>query len=196
MEQVWSVARIEGSDPDVALVQAMAKGDSAALDTLYQRHGAALLSYLVGQLGERQRAEEVLQDVMLAAWQAAPRFRGESQVRTWLLAIARYRAINARQRRPPATEPLPEGLPAGNPPPFSRLEEADRREEMWQALRELPDDQRETLELVFYHGLSGPEAARVQEVAVGTIKSRLHRAKAALRRYLSESGSDKEEADA
>ncbi len=190
MEQAWPMVPAQ-DDPDLSLVRAMAAGEAAALEELYQRHGPALLAYLVGQLGERQRAEEVLQDVMLAAWRAAPRFRGESRVRTWLLAIARYRAINARQRRPPPPEPLPPDVPSQEQTPLGVVEQAAQRDEMRQALQRLPDEQRETLELVFYHGLSGPEAARVQKVALGTIKSRLHRAKAALRQLL-----DKEARDA
>jgi RNA polymerase sigma-70 factor (ECF subfamily) len=154
------------------------------LEILYARHGPALLSYLTGQLGERQRAEEVLQDVMLAVWQAAPSFRGDSQVRTWLLAIARYRAINARQRHPAPADPLPDQMIASGEAPLEAIAQAAQQDEVRRALQALPDDQREALELVFFHGLTGPEAARVQNVAVGTIKSRLHRAKAALRKAL------------
>jgi DNA-directed RNA polymerase specialized sigma24 family protein len=70
----------------------MAGGETAALDQLYLRHGPPLLAYLQGQLPTRQLAEEVLQDVMLAAWQGAGNFRGEGSVRSWLLAISRNRA--------------------------------------------------------------------------------------------------------
>ena len=182
MAQVWRTARDDG-DPDAALVAAMARGESAALDALYQRHGPALLAYLVGQLGERQRAEEILQDVMLAAWQGASRFRGESQVRTWLLAIARHHALNARRGRALPTGPLPPDL-ASVPLPD------DLGEALRAALNDLPGEQREALELVFFHGLSGAEAARVQRVAVGTIKSRLHRAKALLRAVLRKEAGD------
>ncbi|NDJ78344.1 MAG: RNA polymerase sigma factor [Chloroflexi bacterium] len=165
---------------DDQLVHAIAQGNSQALDTLYQRHGLRLLAYLVGQIGERGQAEEVLQDVMLAAWRGAANFRGESSVRTWLLAIARHRAINARQRRPPPGVALADTIAADDTGPQEALERQDDRDAVRSALAHLPPDQRETLELVFYHGLSGPEAAEVMGVATGTVKSRLHRAKAML----------------
>ena len=88
----------EASDKD--LIHAMANGNTAALDALYAKHGPMLLGYLTGQLrNNRQLAEEVLQDVMLAAWESAARFRGDSKVKTWLIAIARNQAINIRRKR-------------------------------------------------------------------------------------------------
>lgn len=171
-------------DPDRELLQAVAAGDARALDELYARHGTQILAYLIGQLGDRQLAEEVLQDVMLAAWKGARNFRGESRVRTWLLAIARHRAINARRRRVLPSAPLHEQTGAQLSGPSEIAERNDERAAVQLALRLLPADQRETLELVFFHGLSGPETAEVLGVAVGTVKSRLHRAKAALRDLL------------
>jgi RNA polymerase sigma-70 factor (ECF subfamily) len=95
-----------GTDPDLCLVRAMAEGDTHALDQLYARHGPGLLVFLVGQLGDRQVAEEVLQDVMLVAWQGAAAFRGDSRVHTWLLVIARHRAINLLRRKVLPRAPL------------------------------------------------------------------------------------------
>ena len=169
---------------DEALVRAIAEGDTGALQQLYQRHGLLLLAYLTGQVSDPQLAEEVLQDVMLAVWRGAGRFRADSKVTTWLLAIARRRAITARQRRPPTADHLNEMVPADVPTPLDTLEQQATRETVRAALRRLPNDQRETLELVFYHGLSGPEAAEVLGIAPGTVKSRLHRAKALLSRLL------------
>ena len=87
------------ADPDLPLLQAMAKKDSSALEELYRRHGPRLLAYLSARLEDVGLAEEVLQDVMLSAWQNASRFRGECRVVTWLMAIARNRAINAFHRK-------------------------------------------------------------------------------------------------
>jgi RNA polymerase sigma-70 factor (ECF subfamily) len=168
--------------PDQHLIQAVGRGDTLALEELYWRYGVRLLSYLVGQVGDRALAEELLQDVMLAAWQGAANFRGDSQVSTWLLAIARKRAISARQKRRVIPLPLSDNAPAGTPGPLETLENQDERAALRAALAALPDDQRETLELVFYHDLSGPEAAAVLGVSPGTVKSRLSRAKTMLGR--------------
>ena len=171
-------------DPDLVLVRAMAQGDTDALDELYQRCGQRLLSYLQGRLGELGLAEEVLQDVMLAAWKGAGQFRGEGRVLAWLLTIAHNRAINAYQRNlrrmqavesefPLDAEVVSAGQSAGSDP-----------EALREALQALPEAQRETLELVFFQGLSLDESAQVLGVATGTVKSRLHRAKARLRALL------------
>lgn len=172
------------ADPDQVLVQAMARGDTRALDELYNRYGQRLLAYLVGLLDNRQVAEEVLQDVMLAAWRGAAGFRGESRVTTWLLGIARLQALSARRRRYPVVMPLNENAANDDTGEFRRVEQEGDRAAVRAALRELPSDQREALELIFYHELTGTEAAALLGVPEGTVKSRLNRAKTSLRRLL------------
>lgn len=177
-------ARPRDDHADRALIQAIAQGDTLALEALYQRYGVMILSYLIGQVNHRALAEELLQDVMLAVWQGAAHFRGESQVYTWLLAIARKRAITARQKRRPDDLPLSDETSAHTPGLLEALVHQDEQAAIRAALNTLPPDQRETLELIFYHDLSGPEAAAVLGVAPGTIKSRLNRAKTKLHRLL------------
>ena len=181
-------------DLDSTLLQAMAKGDLFALEELYRRHGQRILAYLAGRLNDTGLAEEVLQDVMLSAWQNAGRFRGESRVVTWLLAIARNRAINAFHRQQSAnTSPLSIEDPQLDwiGEKSAEIEKVGAYEAVHAALRALPEEQRETLELVFFHGLSLGETAFVLDISTGTVKSRLHRAKARVREILeSEAKSD------
>lgn len=171
-------------DPDLTLVRAIASGDARALEDLYASQGPGILAYLISRLRDRQLAEEVLQDVMLAVWQGAGRFRGESRVRTWMLSIARFKAINARRGADPKNSPVAANLPDPAPGPHSMVERVEARDDLRAALQRLPEAQRETLELVFYHQLTGREAARVMGISPGTVKSRLHRAKASLRGLL------------
>lgn len=171
-------------DPDLNLVRAMAQGDKSALETLYQHHAQAVLAYLLGMVTDREVAEEILQDVMLAAWRGAGGFRGESRVRTWLIAIARLKALTWLRRRKPAKAELHENLAADDTGPLLRVERRSEHDRVRAALRQLPHDQRETLELVFYHDMTGAEAARLLGVSPGTIKSRVHRAKNTLRGIL------------
>lgn len=175
------------ADPDLPLIQAMAAGDTAALDALYERHGRGIFSFLMAHLNDNTiLAEEVLQDVMLAAWQNAPRFRQESKVRTWLLVIARNRAINAQRRRRLHLVELDEHSITSDDD-TSPLEQAHRNanyEILRQAIQQLPAAHQEILTLVFYQQLSGAEIAAVLGISEGTVKSRLHRAKEALRRTL------------
>ena len=179
-------SEFQDPDPDWELVAAVAQGDPRAMDALYQRHAPSLLAYLAARLGERTWAEEVLQEVMLAVWQNAPRFRGHSRVYTWLIAITRNRATNAIQRRksPPAVPLSPlEKASSSVEVEADDLFQADR---LRAAMLCLPDEQREILELVFFHGLSNRETALVLGIPKGTVKSRLSRAKARLRQSLQE----------
>jgi RNA polymerase sigma-70 factor (ECF subfamily) len=176
-----------GDDPDLALLKAMVRHDVLALEELYRRRGPGILAYLAGRLRERGLAEEVLQDVMLSAWQGAPRFRGECRVYTWLLAIARNRAINAFHRQRSAHAPAVsfeeaqlEWLGEASP----EIESFGAYDGIYAALLTLPEEQRETLELVFFHGLSLAETALVLRISAGTVKSRLHRAKARMREIM------------
>lgn len=180
-------AQVLGSNADnsdLDLLRGVAGGDEGALRAMYVRHGPRILSYLIGRLGDRHVAEEVLQDVMMAVWNGAASFRGESKVQTWLLAIARHLAINSQRGSRLECAIFDEAIPADNPEPFEALVLRSDLAEVCSALKRLPADQRETLELLFYHGLTGPEAAALMRVARGTVKSRLHRARAALRRLL------------
>lgn len=178
-------------DPDYPLVQGMANGDVSALDELYARRGPSILSFLMTQVDSRQVAEEVLQDVMLAAWRNAGQFRGDSSVRTWLLVIARNRAMNTHRKRKLPLVTLDEafGTFGQDTGPLEKLEKKDTQAKVRNALSQLPAQQREVLVLVFYHQLSGPEVAQVLGINEGTVKSRLHRAKEALRRILHGEGS-------
>jgi RNA polymerase sigma-70 factor (ECF subfamily) len=179
--------RAANADPDMILIQRIAAQDQDAMQTLYERHASGLLHYLSGRLGDSRLAEEVLQDTMLAVWQSAGHFRGECQGRTWLLAIAHRRAINAYHRQL---------VPTSKNIPFDSAEQKNAEQpntpgrylDLNAALLALPETQREVLELVFYHGLSLQETALVLQVAQGTVKSRLHRAKACLRELMAEGG--------
>jgi RNA polymerase sigma-70 factor, ECF subfamily len=168
---------------DESLLAAIAQGDVAAFEALYARHWRMLLGYLIGQVGSEMLAEDVLQTVMLAVWQGAGNFRGESSVRTWLIAIARHHVLRIRQReRTP--DPLPDDVQTSDPAPPDIAAQHATAATIRAALDNLPAAQRETLELVFFHGLTGPEVAAVMGVALGTVKSRLRRAKTALQRLL------------
>jgi len=173
-------------DPDHTLIRRMAAGETEALDELYARYGPGILNFLVARLNNRQLAEEVLQDVMLAAWRAAPNFREESKVLTWLLTIARNRAINTQRKLRPTLVELNEEvkLQVTDTGPLEKVSRLDKYEALREGLEQLPEMQREVLVLVFFHQLSGAEVAEMLNISVGTVKSRLHRAKEMLRRVL------------
>lgn len=175
-----------------SLVRRMAGGDQQALEMLATRYHRRLYTYLLRLTGDPFRAEELLQDVLLAAWQGAARFRGDAQVSTWLLGIAHHKAVDALRRRPQAgAAGTPEelgALPSTDPDPHEVAEGREVASRMGAALRSLPAIHRATLELVFFHGLSLQEAAEVTGVPIGTVKSRIHQARRHLRQAMDARG--------
>lgn len=189
--------RTTASDPsttaataDVALVRRVAAGDKAAHRALYERHGRAVLVYLACRVDDEAVAEELLQDVMLAVWQTAHRFGGRSAVRTWLFAIAHNTACNALRRRRPllfGDAGMRRAIDARAATPGPGVG-ADQRLDLQRAMADLPDEQRTVMELFFFHGFDLEEIGAVTGAPVGTVKSRLSRAKGRMRRSLTGEG--------
>ncbi len=171
---------------DAVLLHRIAAGDRDALEALYQRYQRPLFRYLLQLTTDRQLAEELLQDTLVAVWKAAGEFQGRSSVRTWLIGIARRQAHNAlRRSTPPVADPAElEEMAADDPDPESAALAAADREALARALAHLAPLHREVIVLTFVHGLSYQELADVLGIPVGTVKSRLSNAKRALSRAI------------
>jgi RNA polymerase sigma factor (sigma-70 family) len=171
------VAFSGGSDADA--VRAIAAGDRRALEALYERHRQPLWSFIRQFVADAHLAEEVLQDTLLAVWRSAGSFRGEAQVRTWLFAIARRQAYTHLRRR----RPLPvdcsdeDAVVDPGPTPDRVVAGRDELHRLAGGLRELSQEHRETLLLALAGDLSYPEIAEVLGVPVGTVKSRVAKAR-------------------
>jgi RNA polymerase sigma-70 factor (ECF subfamily) len=169
-----------GSDDE--LLRSVAAGDAAALARLYERYAGALFGYLHRLAGDRMTAEEILQDTMLAVWRSAGAFEGRAKVTTWLFGVARRQAHNRlRLRSGPA--PTAAGLP-DRPDRSAGPEElaiaAAGGTPVAAAVHLLPDHHRDVIALVFVAGLPLAEVAEVLAIPVGTVKSRLYHARAAV----------------
>jgi RNA polymerase sigma-70 factor, ECF subfamily len=175
---------------DVWLIRRVANGDRDALAVLYHRHAGVVLAQVTLAVGELALSEEILQDTMLAVWHGAASFRGESAVRSWIIAIARRQARDRLRHRPVRATALADlaGLPAPEAGPEEAAIEHAEAEVIADALGQLRGLHREVLGLVFGAGLTLAETAAVLEVPVGTAKSRLSAARAALTRALAEKG--------
>jgi RNA polymerase sigma-70 factor, ECF subfamily len=175
---------------DVELLSQIAGGDRSALAALYQRHGRVTFAQIYLLVGDRGMSEEILQDTMLAVWHGAGSFRGQSRVRSWIISIARRRARDRLRKH--QTRIVGEGiladLPAEEPGPEDVALARAKVAEVASAIGALELRHREVMGLVFGAGLTLTEAAEVLEVPVGTVKSRLASARAALTRTLSEKG--------
>lgn len=169
-----------GSDDE--LLRSVAAGDAAALAGLYERHAGGLFGYLLRLAGDRMTAEEILQDTMLAVWRSAAAFEGRAKVTTWLFGIARRQAHN-RLRGRPGPEPVGTDLPDRadhRPGPEDLAIAAAGGTPVAAAIDRLPDHHRDVIALVFVAGLPLADVAEVLAIPVGTVKSRLYHARAAV----------------
>jgi len=178
---------------DAQLLRRIGQGDESAMAAFYREHGRVVFAQVLLVAGERVLAEEIVQDTMLAVWRGASSFRGESSVRSWVIAIARRQTrdrLRGRRLRVVDDAFLADQPGSGPGPEVMALDRAELAEVMG-AIRELAPPHREVLGLVFSSGLSLPEVAAVLEIPVGTVKSRLTTARTALSRKLNEKGQNR-----
>jgi RNA polymerase sigma-70 factor (ECF subfamily) len=175
-----SAAPIGGreTDPsDDALIKGMARGEEAALRTLVMRHHARIARFILRFAGDRNLVEDLVSDTFFAAWQQAPHFENRSSVATWLLAIARYKALSARQRRSVATEAMDDIVSASVADPTAgpddEYEHKDAARYLRRCLAALPAEQAMLIELVYYRDKSVKEAAILAKIPENTVKSRM-----------------------
>jgi RNA polymerase sigma-70 factor, ECF subfamily len=175
---------------DEELVARVAGGDAAALAALYQRYDGRLFSFLLRYASDRMVAEEILQDTLLAVWLSAGRYAGRSGVRTWLFGIARRQAHNRLRVQAPVQVPLDRlagwADPAPGPAEWAIAGAQDTA--VAAAFAGLAPHHREVLALAFAARVPHREIAEVLGVPLGTVKSRLHHARAALARALADRG--------
>jgi RNA polymerase sigma-70 factor (ECF subfamily) len=168
---------------DTTLIAATATGDRLALRTLYGRHHVRVYRFLLRLTQNEAMAEDLLADVFLDVWRKADGFEGRSQVSTWLLAIARHKALSALRR--PTMEAFDDGAaeriedPADNAQ--ATLEKCETYTALRDCLEQLSPAHREIVDLVYYHGRTIEEAAAIIDVPVGTAKTRMFYARKQLR---------------
>ncbi|MBM3472562.1 MAG: sigma-70 family RNA polymerase sigma factor [Armatimonadetes bacterium] len=156
------------------LLKRIAAGESPAMRDLHETYADRLFRYALLRTRDRQLAEDVVQETMLAAWRSASAYRGASSVSTWLFGICRHKVADALRRCPQAeTRPLPEAV-AGDASAI----------EFWETFDHLQPDDRELLLLVFHYGFSQREIGQIMDVPVGTVKSRTFYARRRLQALL------------
>jgi RNA polymerase sigma-70 factor (ECF subfamily) len=155
-----------------------------SFDAVVQQHGAALSRFAWGYVDNEGDHADLLQEMLVALWQALPRFRGESSVWTFTFRVAHNRAVSfaarARRRR---TVPSPEHLHDTRPGPDAVVEARSQRQRLMAAIRRLPDAQRQAV-MLYLAGASAEEIAAVQSISPNNAAVRLTRARQALRVYL------------
>ena len=164
-----------GTSSDEALIERIADRDQLAMRTLFARYRVALYRWLLRLVSDTATAEDLLSEVFLDVWRHAAVFEGRSSVSTWLLAIARNKAISARRRRPDVAlnDELTSTLANRADDPELMLEKKDREEVLRRSVAQLSQGHAEIIDLVYYHGKSVNEVAEVMELNAATVKTRM-----------------------
>lgn len=167
---------------DLALIGRIARHDEEALNILFDRHADKLLGFALRIVGNPALAEDILQESLLAIWQGANRFRSEGSVLAWMFGIVHHKAMRVLRTRP--TLALEENLQD----PVKLEEQIDdrlstqiRKRQLREGFQTLSSEHQTVLELVFFQEMSLREVAKICDIPLGTVKSRLKYAKDALR---------------
>src|SRR5215469_17397832 len=164
-----AVARETSSDE--TLIGRIAGGDQLAMRTLFARHRVPIYRWLLRIVHDETLAEDLLSDVFLDVWRKAASFEGRSSVSTWLLAIARHKALSSRRRRTDMEldKATVSTAPDTGDDPEVTLQKKNRAEALRQSLPRLSPDHREVIDLAYYHGKSVKESAEIVGINEATV---------------------------
>jgi RNA polymerase sigma-70 factor, ECF subfamily len=175
---------------DEELIELIAEGDKRAMQVLYARHNVRVFRFIVRLTGNQSLAEDLVSEVFLDVWRQAEGFEAKSQVSTWLLAIARYKALSALRRR--TEEHLDDNMAATIEDtadnPETVVHKQDRNTIVQKCLTQLSPAHREVIDLVYYHEKSVDEVARIVGVPPATVKTRMFYARSKMSDLLKQSG--------
>jgi len=175
---------------DEALVRAIADGDRRAMQSLYQRHSVRVYRFLLRLINDASAAEDLVSEVFMDVWRQADAFKAQAQVSTWLIGIARHKALSALRRR--SDEQLNDEAasaiedPADDPETVVRNE--DRSTVIQACLSQLSAPHREVIDLVYYHDKSVDEVARIIGIPANTVKTRMFYARKQMGKLLAAAG--------
>jgi len=178
---------------DRALVDRVAKGDRAAVRLLFMRHHARIYRFVARQTGSEMMADDITNEVFLELWRQASSFEGRSEVSTWLLGIARFKALSWLRKK--KEDWIDDDDAAQIPDSADTPEVVTMKEDKGAALRRfvdaLPEQHRTVIDLAYYHGQSVTEIGEVLDIPVATVKTRMFYARKKLGEALKAAGYDR-----
>jgi RNA polymerase sigma-70 factor (ECF subfamily) len=171
---------------DEALIAAIAAGDERAMRTLYNRHRVRVFRFAIRLVDDAASAEDVVSEAFIEVWRQADRFEGRSSVSTWIMSIARFKALSVRRRRQETVldEKLAETVADQSSSPEQIVLEMDRSAQLRACLTQLSPDHREIIDLVYYHDKTIEEVAEIVGVPKNTVKTRMFYARRRLAELL------------
>jgi RNA polymerase sigma-70 factor (ECF subfamily) len=178
---------------DEVLISRIAAGDRLAMQVLFARHHVKVYRFVLRLVSNPTTAEDLISEVFLDVWRQASRFEARSQVSTWLLAIARFKALSALRKRP--EEALDDEKTAAiedtADDPEVTAQKKDKSAILRKCLEGLSPDHREIIDLVYYHEKSVEEVAEIVGIPEATVKTRMFYARKKLSELLKNSGVDR-----
>jgi RNA polymerase sigma-70 factor, ECF subfamily len=181
------------TNSDEALIGRIANGDRLAMQVLFARHHVRVYRFVLRLVRNEAKAEDLISEVFLDVWRQAGKFEGRSAASTWMLSIARFKALSALRKR--TEEELDEETAgaiedqADNPE--VSLAKKDKAVVLRQCLSKLSAEHREVVDLVYYHEKSVEEVAGIVGIPEATVKTRMFYARRKLSELLKEQGIDR-----
>jgi RNA polymerase sigma-70 factor, ECF subfamily len=188
----WQTTDFHSPDgqSDENLIRAIAAGSQAAMRTLYARHHLRVYHFIVRLGSDTDRTEDLVSEVFLSVWRQAGTFENRSQVSTWILSIARFKALTAlgRRREPQLDDNSMEMVADDADTPEQTVLHTDRRAQLRRCIAQMSSDHREVIDLVYYHEKSVEEVAKILRLPKNTVKTRMFYARKHLARLLATHG--------
>ncbi|TPN89906.1 sigma-70 family RNA polymerase sigma factor [Mesorhizobium sp. CU2] len=181
------------TETDRALVDRVAKGDRAAVRLLFMRHHARVYRFVARQTGSEMMADDIANEVFLELWKQAPGFEGRSEVSTWLLGIARFKALSSLRKKKEDwidDDAAAEIADGADTPEVVTMKE-DKAAALRRMINALPEEHRTVIDLAYYHGQSVTEIGEVLDIPVATVKTRMFYARKKLGEALKAAGYDR-----
>jgi RNA polymerase sigma-70 factor (ECF subfamily) len=175
---------------DEVLIARIAGGDRLAMQVLFARHQVRVFRFVLRLVRNPSTAEDVISEVFLDVWRQAAKFEGRSAVTTWLLAIARFKALSVLRRRPEVEldEEKMAAIEDAADNPEIAVQKKDKSALLRKCLTALSADHREIIDLVYYHEKSVEEVAEIVGIPENTVKTRMFYARKRLGELLKAAG--------
>ena len=160
---------------DELLISRIARGDQLAMQVLFARHHVKVYRFVLRLMRDEMAAEDVISEVFLDVWRQASRFEGRSAVSTWLIAIARFKALSSlrKRREDGLDDQAAEAIEDVSDNPELSVAKLDKGEKLRKCLAALSPDHREIIDLVYYHEKSVEEVAKIVGIPENTVKTRM-----------------------
>ena len=184
---------VNNATEDGELIARIAKGDRSAMRLLFGRHQLRVHRFVCGMVRDASLAEDLVNEVFLEVWKQAGRFEGRSSVSTWLLGIARFKALSSRRRRSEAEldEEAADAIADDADTPEVVAQKNDKGQALRACINALPPEHKVVVDLVYYQEKTIEEAAGILSIPEATVKTRMFYARKKLADMMTAAGIDR-----